>query len=137
MSNTLGLVDFAIGLVNSVLNLPYWQLIFGGNSNYRRTVINPAHQLFFRLDEMTFGLVHARYSLPQWEAVNWLSLYPAMPNLYMTVCFNSIILDLFLSSVIFFYEFVGGGGGREGYIRSVFHSKHCIRHSLTRLSFCN
>ena len=111
MSNTLGLVDFAIGLVNSVLNLPYWQLIFGGNSNYRRTVINPAHQLFFRLDEMTFRLVHARYSLPQWQAVNWLSLYPAMPNLYMTVCFNSIILDLFLSSVIFFYEFVGGGGG--------------------------
>ena len=28
VSNTLGLADFAIGLVNSVLNLPYWQVIF-------------------------------------------------------------------------------------------------------------
>ena len=34
-----------------------------------------------------------------------------MPNLYMTVCFNTIILDLFLSYVIFFYEFCWRGGG--------------------------
>ena len=50
VSDNLGLVDFAIGLVNSVLNLPDGQVIFwGGNSNYRRNVINPAHQIFFRL----------------------------------------------------------------------------------------
>ena len=58
VSDSLGLVDFAVGLVNSVLNLPDWRVIFlGGNSNYRRTVINPAHQIFL-------GLVHASYSLP-------------------------------------------------------------------------
>ena len=33
-----GLVDFAVGLVNSILNL---------NSNYRRTVINLADQKIF------------------------------------------------------------------------------------------
>ena len=59
VSDSLGLVDFAVGLVNSVLNLPDRRVIFlgGGNSNYRRTVVNPAHQIFF-------GLVHAIYSLP-------------------------------------------------------------------------
>ena len=44
MSDSLGLVDFAIGLVNSVLNLPEGQVGFLGNSNYRRTsVINAAY----------------------------------------------------------------------------------------------
>ena len=70
VSDSLGLVDFAIGLVNSVLNFPDGHVVFFcGNSNYRRTVINPAHQLFFRLVDMTFGLVHAKYSLPEWQAV--------------------------------------------------------------------
>ena len=50
VSDSLGLEDFAVGLVNSVLNLPDQQVPFlGGNSNYRRNVINPAHQIFFRL----------------------------------------------------------------------------------------
>ena len=49
VSDNLGLVDFAIGLVNSVLNLPDGQVIFlGGNSNYRRNVINPAQSIFSR-----------------------------------------------------------------------------------------
>ena len=117
-------MDFAIRLVNSVLNLPNkqmkfftvfirltalsiyyifgpweWALIWGWalikfsafrmgaysrwalirgwaliwinvvrDSNYRRTVINPADQFFFFwLVEMT--LVHANYSLPEWQAV--------------------------------------------------------------------
>ena len=48
MSKSLGLVDFAIGLVNFVLNLPDGQTIFFyGNSHYRRTGINPAPQNFF------------------------------------------------------------------------------------------
>ena len=48
MSDSLGLVDFAIGLVFLVLNLPSGQvLFFGGNSNYRRIVINPANQKGF------------------------------------------------------------------------------------------
>ena len=67
-------MDFAIRLVNYVLNLPdrrvnsFWR----GNSNYCKTVIGPtrstrasgpALQIFFRLVEMTAELVHASYSL--------------------------------------------------------------------------
>ena len=60
VSGSPGRVDLAVGLVNSVINLPDGQVNFlGRNSNYRRTVINPAHQIFGVLVEMTFGLVHA------------------------------------------------------------------------------
>ena len=38
VSDSPGLVDFAIGLVNSVFNLPDGQVIFFRNSNNRRTV---------------------------------------------------------------------------------------------------
>ena len=62
VSDSPGLMDFAIGLVNS-------SEIFFRNSSNGRTVINPAHQIFFGLVEMTFGLVHASYSLPEWQAV--------------------------------------------------------------------
>ena len=57
--------------MNSVLNLPDGQGsdFLGGNSNYRRTVINDCSSIFFRLVGMTFGLVHARYSSPKWQAV--------------------------------------------------------------------
>ena len=71
MSNSLGLVDFAIGLVIFVLNLPNGQvLLFGGNSNYIRIVINPANpKAILGQVELTCGLVHASHSLPQWQAV--------------------------------------------------------------------
>ena len=38
VSDSPGLVDFAIGLVNSVINLPNGQVNFFEESNYRRTV---------------------------------------------------------------------------------------------------
>ena len=66
MSNILGLVDFAIGLVNSVLNLPEGQV---GNSSYRRTVINAANQNFFWLVKKTLELVHTSNNLLEWQAV--------------------------------------------------------------------
>ena len=45
VSDSPGLVDFAIGLVMFVLNLPDGQvLLFGEITNYRRIVINPANQ---------------------------------------------------------------------------------------------
>ena len=48
MSDSPGLVDFAIGLVIFVLNLPDGQVLFwGGNSIYRRIVNNPANQKGF------------------------------------------------------------------------------------------
>ena len=70
VSDSPGLVDFAVGLVNSVINLPDGQVNFLGRySYYRRNVINPAHQIFGGLVEMIFGIVHASYSLPEWQAV--------------------------------------------------------------------
>ena len=44
MSDSAGLVDFAIGLVIFVLNLPEQA---SADSNYRRIVINPANQKGF------------------------------------------------------------------------------------------
>ena len=63
VSGSPGLVDFATGLVNSVLNLPDRQVKFLGEF----TVINPAHpRNLFRLYKVTLGLVHSSYSLPKW-----------------------------------------------------------------------
>ena len=48
VSDSPGLVDFAIRLVILVLNLTDRQVLFwGGNSNYRRIVINSVHQKGF------------------------------------------------------------------------------------------
>ena len=54
-----------------LLTCPMGKCFFGGNSNYRRTVINPVNQkMFWGYNvEMTCGLVHASYSLPEWQAV--------------------------------------------------------------------
>ena len=84
VSHSVGLVDFAIGLVNFVFNLPDGQVseIFLG---IRMTeVINPAHKIFFRLVEMTFGLVHASYSLPEWQAVKLTFFSPWIRSLLLS-----------------------------------------------------
>ena len=48
VSDSRGLVDFAIGLVIFVLNLPDGQVLFWeGNSNHGRIVNNPADQKGF------------------------------------------------------------------------------------------
>ena len=59
------LVDFGIGLVNSVLNLPNGQVTFSEEFNLKNCEI----KTFFGLVEMTFGLVYASFSLPEWQAV--------------------------------------------------------------------
>ena len=58
VSDSPGLVDFAIVLVNSVLNLADGQVSFLGEFKLSILLIN----FFFRP-------VHARYSLPKWQAV--------------------------------------------------------------------
>ena len=55
VSNSPGLVDFVIGLVNSVFNLHDWQM---------------------GLVEMTFGVVNASFSLPEWQAVKMIFFTP-------------------------------------------------------------
>ena len=70
VSDSRGLVDFAIGLGNFVLNLPDGQVKFLRNSNYRRTVKSILLiKKYLGLVEMTFGLVYVSLSLPEWQAV--------------------------------------------------------------------
>ena len=65
-----GLVDFAIGLVNSVFNLPDGQVIyFEEFEKQKNCEINSARQRAFGLVEMTSGLVNVSFSLPEWQAV--------------------------------------------------------------------
>ena len=79
-------MDFAIGLVNSVLiKLSDGQVKFWGDSNYRRSVINPTHQNVLGeggLVKMTFGPVHAKsnYSLSKWQAVKLTFFAPCGEN---------------------------------------------------------
>ena len=77
MSDNPGLVDVAIGLVNSVFNLPYGQVKYFEEFNVQKNCeINSAHQNILGLVEMTFGLVNASLSLPEWYAVKMTFLAP-------------------------------------------------------------
>ena len=70
MSDSPGLVDFAIRLVNSVVNLPDEQVKYFDEFNLQKNCeINSAHQKIRGLVEMMFGLVIASFSLPEWQAV--------------------------------------------------------------------
>ena len=71
-------MDFAIGLVNSVFNLPDGQVrFFFRNMNNRRTVKSILLvKKFLRLVEMTSGLINASFSLPEWQAVKMIFFAP-------------------------------------------------------------
>ena len=70
VSDSPGLVDFAIGLVNSVLNLPNGQVKYFEEFNLQKKCeVNSAHQKVWGLVEMTLGHVNASFSLPDWQAV--------------------------------------------------------------------
>ena len=70
MSDSPGLVDFAIGLVLFVLNLPDGQVLFFGEIQITEglLLILPIKK-GLGLVEMTCRLVHAVYSLPERQAV--------------------------------------------------------------------
>ena len=70
MSDSSGLVGFAIRLVNSVINLPDGQVKFFQESKLQRNCeINLLIKAFLGLVEMMFGLVNVSFTLPQWQAV--------------------------------------------------------------------
>ena len=71
MFDSLGVVDFAIGLVNSFLNLPNGQVNFLGEFKLLKNCKQScSSKNFCGLVEMTFGLVDASYSLPKiWQTV--------------------------------------------------------------------
>ena len=66
VSDSPGLVDFAIGLVNSVFH-----------SNNRRAVKSILLvKKFWGLVQMTSGQVNASFSLPEWQAVKMIFFAP-------------------------------------------------------------
>ena len=77
VSDSPGLVDFAFGPVNSVLNLPNLQVMFFEEFKLKKNcelvlLINK----LLGLVEMTFGLVNACFSLPGWQAVKMIFFAP-------------------------------------------------------------
>ena len=66
MSDSLGLVDFAIGLVNSVINLSDGQVkfFFEEFKLQKNCEINPNIKTFLGLAEMMFGLVMLASACP-------------------------------------------------------------------------
>ena len=72
VSDSQGLVDFASGLVNSVINLPDGQVKFFEEFKLQKNCeINLLIKTFLGLVEMMFGLVNFsfEFSLPEWQAV--------------------------------------------------------------------
>ena len=70
VSDSPGLVDFAIGLVNSVsFNLPDRQVKFFKEFKLQKNCeINLLIKTFLGLVEIMFGLVNINFSLPEWQA---------------------------------------------------------------------
>ena len=84
MSDSPGLVDFAIGLVNSVINLPDGQVKFFDPSKLPKNYeINLLIKTFLGLVEMMFGPVNVSFSLPEWQAVKVTVFAPC--NVYMPI----------------------------------------------------
>ena len=77
VSDSPGLVDFAFGLVNSVLNLSDGQVNFSGKFKLQKDGNQKKKKKrVLGLVEMTCGLVHFSYSLPEWQAVKLTFLSP-------------------------------------------------------------
>ena len=75
MSDSPGLVDFSIGLVNSVFNFPMGKCCFRIHSKSILLV-----KKLLGLVEMMTGSVNARFSLPVRQAVKVISIAPCEGN---------------------------------------------------------
>ena len=81
VSDSPGLVDFAIGLVNSVFNWPDRQVKFFEEFKLQKNCeINLLIKTFFGLVEMIFGLVNVSFSLPEWQAIKMTFFAPCRIN---------------------------------------------------------
>ena len=85
VSVSLGLVDFAVRLMSSVLNLPEGQVTFFWEYESQKSCNQSCSLLFFVLVEMIFGLVCASYSLSVCQAVKLLFLF----TWFLSICFSS------------------------------------------------
>ena len=67
---SLELVDFAIGLVNFVINFPDGQVKFFEEFKFQKNCeINLLIKTLLGLVEMMFGQVNVSFSLPKWQTV--------------------------------------------------------------------
>ena len=64
MSDSPGLKDFAIGLVNSVIKVKFFEEF----KLQKNCEIHLLIKTFLGLVEMMFGLVNVSFSLPEWQA---------------------------------------------------------------------
>ena len=77
MSDSPGLVDFAIGLVNSVFNLPEGQVMFFEEFEKQKNCESILLvKKLLGLVKMTSGLVNASYSWPKWQAIKMILFTP-------------------------------------------------------------
>ena len=77
-----GLLDFAIGLVNSVINLPDGQVkVFEEFKLQKNREINLLVTTFLRPVKMMFGLVNVSFSLLEWQAVKMTFFAPCNDNI--------------------------------------------------------
>ena len=78
--NSPGLVDFSMGLVNPVFNLPDGQVMFFWGIWITEELWNQYIILLVKklsgLVEMTSGLVSASFSLPKWQTVKMIFFAP-------------------------------------------------------------
>ena len=105
MSNGLGLLDFAIGLVNSVINLPDGQVKFFEEFKLQKNCeINLLIKTFLGLVEMMFGLVNVSFSLPEWQAVKMTFFAPCLGKNFENLgipCEVVLFLEIFENAVPF------------------------------------
>ena len=109
VSDSPGLVDFAIGWAIFVLNLPNGQLLFfGGKFNFKKDCNQSCQsKRVLGLVEKTCGLVHASYSLPEWQAVKLTFFAPYCLNLgmgvtWITHTYPLVILNGYIRMTILF-----------------------------------
>ena len=97
MSDSPGLVDFAIGLVNSVINLPDGQVKFFEEFKLQKNCeINLLIKTFLGLVEMMFGLVNVSFSLPEWQAVKMTFFAPCFKPSFKLCGYIFLALLFFL-----------------------------------------
>ena len=86
VSDSPKLVDFAIRLENSVINLSDGQVNFFEDFKLQKNCeINLLIKTFLGLVEMMFGLVNVSFSLPEWKAVKMTFFAPCDANHKLTI----------------------------------------------------
>ena len=89
VSDSPGLVDFAFGLVNSVINLPNGQVTFFEEFKLQKNFeIHLLIKTFLGLVEIMFGLVNVSFSLLEWKA-EMTFFAPCLCSVFLIICLIS------------------------------------------------